>query len=381
MEFVLLRTRVQVAALSRAAWALIEEVVASPDATYTPEYFLSRIHSGALPRVVTCHDGGVLVGIVYIYELPIAGVPTGYAFGGDQMGRGLIVCAVQHEPEMLTAACSFLMQNGLHAMRLDWTPRQPLEEEAALKMPLPGESLKIVADPRTEGDWLNLLPDYDQFLAQLGSHTRRNLRYYRRKVEAAGLKYSGTLAPSEFREAMRSLNRLADYPMEREELARDKRFMATFGTPVVAGLCSEDGNFVSLVTGYTVGKHLHILTQLNGEDETLRKLSISVVLRGYLIEDFIGRGFTAVHFFQGSSPMLGRFCAPVDLHHVSIDRENWLMTPFKRMASAMAEARQRKSERVPYRLQWAAGSYWAQPRHEAKPLAAVEEDAVSNSAP
>jgi hypothetical protein len=215
MEFVLLRTRVQVAALSRAAWLLIEEVVASPDATYTPEYFLSRIHSRALPRVVTCHDNGVLVGILYAYELPIGGVPTGYAFGGDQLGRGLLVCAQEREREILIASCDFLLRNGIHAMRLDWTPREPLGKDA-LPIPESGQSLKIVGDPRAEGDWLQLPPDYEQFLAQLGSHTRRNLRYYRRKVEAAGFKYSGTLEPSEFREAMRSLNRLADYPMERE---------------------------------------------------------------------------------------------------------------------------------------------------------------------
>ena len=359
---------------------MIQEVVASPDATYTPEYFLCRIHSRALPRVVTCHEKGSLVGILYAYELPVGGIPTGYAFGGDQMGRGLIVCAPERERELLTAGCSFLLQHGIHAIRLDWTPRLPLEEHS-LHMPQADESLKIVSDPRNEGDWLKLLPDYDQFLAQLGSHTRRNLRYYRRKVEAAGMTYSGTLAPSEFREAMRSLNRLADYPMEREEVLRDQRYMSTFGTPVVAGLRTEAGDFVSLVTGYTVDKHLHILTQLNGEDETLRKLSLSVVLRGFLIEDFIARGFTAVHFFQGSSPMLGRFCATVDLQHVSIDRAYWLMTPFKRMAAAMADARQRRSERVPFRLQWAAGSYWTQPRTLTPPVETADEDTVSHSAP
>ena len=229
-------------------------------------------------------------------------------------------------------------------------------------MPRRDDFLKVMPDPRTEGDWLQLSTDYDGFLAGLGSHTRRNLRYYRRKVEAAGLKYSGTLAPNEFQEAMRSLNQLADYPMEKEELERDKRFMKTFGTPVVAGLRKEDGTFVSIVTGYTAGKHLHILTQLNGEDETLRKLSISVVLRGYMIEDFIARGFTAVHFFQGSSPMVGRFCSPVELQHLSIDRHHWLMTPFKRVCAALANWRDRRGKRVPYRLQWAAGAYWAQRR-------------------
>ena len=355
--------------------------MSSPDATYTPEYFLSRIHSRSLPRVVTCHEDGAFVGILYTYELPICGVPTGYAFGGDQLGRGLLLCAPERESEILTAAGSFLLENGIRAIRFDWTPRLHVEEDT-LRMPREGVMLKSVSDYRTEGDWLQLAPSYDQFLGQLGTRTRRNLRNFRRKVEEAGLNYTGTLAPSEFRDALRSLNRLADYPMEREELERDKRFMETFGTPVVAGLRTANGELVSVVTGYTMGKHLHILTQLNGEDETLRKLSISLVLRGYLIEDFINRGFTGMHFFQGSSPMLGRFCAPVDLQHLSIDRPHWLMTPFKRFCAAWANSLQRRGKRVPYRLQWAAGAYWKQDRRAIKPVVEqLDEDTVSNTAP
>ena len=229
-------------------------------------------------------------------------------------------------------------------------------------------------DPRAEGDWLQLAPTYEQFLEQLGKHTRRNIRYYRRKTEAAGLEYSGPLQAEEARKAMSSLNNLADYPMEREEVRRDKRFMTTFETPMIAGLRREDGEFVSLVTGYTHGRQLHILTQLNGDQEMLRKLSISLVLRGYIIEDFINRGFTAMHFFQGSSPMLGRFCTPIDLQHLSVDRDQWLMTPFKGASAALANHRQNNGKRVPYRLQWAAGSYWPQERPAPRPVENEEED-------
>jgi hypothetical protein len=294
------------------------------------------------------------------------------------MGRGLLVCAPERELEILNACCSFLLENGIHAIRMDWTPNHPRgHAESALKIKDPSVRMKTVADPRKEGDWLPLLPDYDQFLAHLGPHTRRNLRYYRRKVQSAGISYSGMLDASEFREAMRSLNRLADYPMEAERKARDKRYLAAFGSSVIAGLRNSDGEFVSMVTGFTAGTHLHILTQLNGEENSLRKLSLSLVLRGYLIEDFIQRGFTGVHFLEGSSPMLGRFCAPVDLRHISIDRPHVLMSPFKEAGALLAETLYRRGKRVPYRLQWAAGSYWVEAGHaEASDTAA--ESAISN---
>jgi hypothetical protein len=356
MRFVLLQTREQVSMLSPAASRLVRQVMPSPDATCLPEYFLPRLRRGADPLVVAGYEGDDLAGVLYTYEKRVCGLRTGFVFGGDQMGRGLLLCAPEREREMLTAGCNFLMENGIHAMRLDWTPqRTPLDSPPRLQKR--SARVKMIADPRLEGDWLSLRPDYDQFLAQLGPHTRRNLRYYRRKAEAAGLTYSGRLAQDEFDAAMHGLNKLADYPMDPEYVARDKRYMAAFGTPVIAGLRSPGGEFVSLLTGYTAGNHLHILTQLNREGEPLRKLSLSIVLRGYLIEDFIQRGFTAVHFFQGSSPMLGRFCAPVELQHISIDNWSVLMTPFKQMCSSLAEVLRRRGRRVPCRLQSAAGSY------------------------
>ena len=113
----------------------MEQVIVSPDATYMPEYFLSRINSQARPRVLTCYENKVLVGILYTYELPVFGVATGYAFGGDQLGRNLLLCAAEREQEILAVGCHFLLQNGLHALRLDWTPQFLLEEDS-LRMPL-----------------------------------------------------------------------------------------------------------------------------------------------------------------------------------------------------------------------------------------------------
>jgi hypothetical protein len=358
MRFVLLRTQARVAAMSAPISALMREVLAAPDATYTPEYFLPRLNAGAEPRVVACYEGERLVGVVYTYERAVCSVRTGFAFGGDQMGRGLVLAAPEREQEILEASCNFLLGQGIHAMLFDWTPQNSHTHDP-VKLKKTGIRVKTIADPRTEGDWLPLQLDYESFLATLGPHTRRNLRYYRRRVEAAGYSYTGVLPAGDFDAALGQLNTLADYPMDPERLARDKRYFDSFGSPVIAGLRASSGEFVSLIAGFTSGNHLHILTQLNGENEETRKLSLSLVLRGYLIEDFIARGCTAVHFFQGSSPMLGRFCPPVDLQHLAIDDQSVLMTPFKRACSSLAGALQRRGKRVPYRLQYAAGSYWA----------------------
>jgi hypothetical protein len=63
----------------------------------------------------------------------------------------------------------------------------------ALRLPtsgIVGSGLQVVStteDP-PEGNRLELPGDYETFLPGMGSHTRRNLRYYRRKAEAEGIR-------------------------------------------------------------------------------------------------------------------------------------------------------------------------------------------------
>ncbi len=356
MQLELLRSRESVAALRGAVARLIADVLPQPDASLTPDYFLAGLEPNEKPQVVACFESGNLVGVLYAAELYVIGVRTGFIFGGDQMGRGLVLAAPDQEQTIFAAACAFLLDNGQHAMRLNWTPQLPIADEN-IRLPQHSARMQRKLDVHPEGDWLRLEPTYEKFLARMGPHTRRNLRYYRRKVEGIGFTYSGALAPGEISDALESLNQVADYPISQARINRDRRFFEAFGTPVIAGLRDSRGHFISLVTGFTSGEHLHILTQLNGEGEELRKLSLSLVLRGYLIEEFIQRGFTAVHFIHGSSPMLGRFCDQVDLQVVAIDDRSALMTPFKKLCSRLADAFRRRGRRVPYRLQRAAGSY------------------------
>lgn len=355
VQMELLSSRAAIEALRGPVDHLIAEVLAHPDASLTPAYFLAGLESSDQPRVVACYESGKLVGVFYASELSILGVRTGFIFGGDLLGRGLVLAAADREQAIFTAACAFLLNKGRHALRFYWTPQFPLIGE--INLPQRSARLQMKLDVHPEGDWLRLGPSYEDFLSGMGSHTRRNLRYYRRKVEALGISYSGALAPDEISGAIESLNQVADYPIKQARLDRDRRYFAAFETPVVAGLRDSEGKFISLVTGFTSGSHLHILTQLNRESEELRKLSVSLVLRGYLIEEFIERGFTAVHFIHGSSAMLGRFCEEVNLQVVSIDNRRSLMAPLKEACSLLAEAFRRRGRRVPYRLQRTAGSY------------------------
>ncbi len=354
MQLEILYSKDEVARLAPEAALLAQSTIEQPDATYTPDYFLPRIGASRLPRVVTCSENGKLVGVLYADELAIFGVRTGWVFGGDHCGRGLVLAAPEREAEVVATACEYLMSHGIHAIRFYW---RASGRETIPVLPLSAAGVKVWCSSlyREEGDWLPLAPSYQDFLARLGPETRRNLRRYRRKAEEMGYTYVPSLTRDEYDGAMQRLNRIADYPIQPDREQRDQRFFEQFRRPVLAGLRGPSGELVSLIGGIANGDHIHLLTQLN--DLKLRKASISLVLRGYLIEDLIERGFSSIHFVNGTSPTLGRFCEPVLMRTLSIDRKRSLFHPVKQACSSFARALKSHGRRVPVRLQYLVGSY------------------------
>lgn len=77
--------------------------------------------------------------------------------------------------EVITHACQFLLDKGVHALRLRWH----CPDGAVLASGIVRSGLQVVSsmEDLPEGDRLELPGDYETFLAGIGSHTRRNLRY------------------------------------------------------------------------------------------------------------------------------------------------------------------------------------------------------------
>ena len=106
-------------------------------------------------------------------------------------------------------------------------------------------------------------------------------------------------------------------------------------------------NYVSVLCAIQFGSNIHVLSQIN--DRILRHLSISLVLRSYLLEESIRRGCSGIHFLNGTSPMLGRYCNPVILHVISVDKRKSLSHPIKAAAGSLA-TREQINAHVPMRL-------------------------------
>ncbi|MCU1314027.1 MAG: family N-acetyltransferase, partial [Acidobacteriaceae bacterium] len=324
------------------------------DTTCLPDYFLPRLSTTQQPRVVLCYRAARLVGVVYTAERTMAGLGIGWHSGGDAMGRGLVLAAPGCEAEVLSRACDYLLSHGSHALRFHWQP-SPDEPLPADRFERAGIQASFQSEDCEHGDWLPLAPTYEAFHKQLGSHTRRNLRYYRRKTEELGYEFRKDLSLEEYLHHLQPLNRVADFPSFRERDRRDRRFFQQFRTRLLVGLADAEGRFVSLLAAVRSGNHLHVLTQLN--DLSLRRLSLSVVLRSYLIEHAIGEGVTDIHFMNGASPMLGRFCGSARLHRIALDRRHSLWHPLLHGLGGATKVFRELGYQIPLRLNGVLGSY------------------------
>jgi hypothetical protein len=272
------------------------------------------------------------------------------------MGRGLVLAAPEREAEVLATACEYLLSHGVHALRLWWRSTGN-EILPVLQLQRPGLQIWCKSEVRPQGDWLHLGTSYEDFLSGLGPHTRRNLRHGRRRAEEQGFRFVPDLSLQIYESAVSALARRDDSAETRERDQRDRRFFAQFGSPVLAGLAAPDGRIVSVLAGVRAGNHLHLLSQFN--DESLGAISPSMLLRGYLIERLISQGIRSIHFVNGTSAALGRFCDPVLMRTISIDSRRSALHPAKLVTARAARRWQRRGRWVPVRLRGLLGSYMA----------------------
>ena len=357
MQLSLLKSRREVLDLSPAVADLARRVVSRYDLTNLPEYFLARMASSSRPSVVACHEAGKLVGVMYVKERRLYGIPTGWCFGGDETGRGLVTAKPEQESEVITRSCQFLLDHGMHALRLRWR----CIDRAALAPGIVGSGLQVVSrtEEQPEGDLLELPDGYETFLSGIGPHTRRNLRYYRRKAEAEGIRFIRRIDVEEYERAVKAMREVTDFPHDPIRQERDRRFFRVLGEPLLMGLKGNGGKFVSILAAVRFEKCLHVLSQLN--DQSLRRMSISVVLRSYLIEEAIKLGFTSIHFVNGSSPMLGRYCQALPVQTILIDQRHSLLHPIKAGGARLLRTHQIGTRWLPVRFRKILGSYSAEP--------------------
>ena len=303
------------------AIAALQQDLGREDVLLNPLIFLTALDETKRSRCVACWRGEELIGVVYAVEHYVRGIRTGYALSGDFTGRGAVLCRPEDEAEVVRHAIHKLLSSGIHALHLRMLPT----DTAVISE----RRLHVCAlDGLIPGDRMKLPGTFEEFLGTLGKHTRRNVRYYTRKAEAEGIHFVACLSQREFQAAVDLLNKVSIFPADADRLAHDERLMTLYEGCERFALRAADGTFVAVLSGFPVGDRFHVLTQLN--DVRLEQLSLSLVLRGFMVEHLIKAGYDTLQFMGGSSPGFGRFCMPQQYRSLFLDKRWGLVSILKR---------------------------------------------------
>lgn len=307
---------------------LRREVGLEDDVLLNPLHFLAATGDTRQSCSVACWQGDALIGLMYATEHRIRGARTGYAVGGDYVGRGLLMCRAEFEAAVITASIRHMAAHGIHSIHLRLVPRETSTPV------LPGIRIRCL-DGLIPGDRMLLPEDFNGFLATLGRHTRRNVRNYMRKAERAGIRFVSSISQREYQAAVDRMNGEATYRLDAVRLARDERLLSLHSGAQRFGLRSADGQFVAVLCGFTQSNRFHLLTQLN--DVHWESLSLSLVLRGHTVGHLIACGHTSLQFMGGASLSLGRFCIAQRYRSIFVDKTSGVAVAVKRLGSKAVE--------------------------------------------
>jgi Acetyltransferase (GNAT) domain len=272
-------------------------------------FFLGRvsIFPANVAVVLLVRAGERLEGAVYLYEKTFCGIPTGYLRGFDHLtGESSVIAHEQVRPAILrTAIHQFLVktrarvawatvsQGGVKSIESSW---QELDH------------VHVHVSSIAREHQLKLSDTFAATLSHFGPHTRRNLRYYRRRVEKElNASFSPELTLAESDQALQDLRERSfqPFPVSLAEWRKMDGLMRTQPGYFAMGL-RANGKWISYLVGMRQGKSTYLLIQMNNKG--FARYSLSTVLRSYFFEHEIGRGQNEIKFVNGTCATFQRCC-------------------------------------------------------------------------
>jgi hypothetical protein len=276
------------------------------------EYFLTAADNlrktPYLVLIASKSDVGVLElraedlrGAVLVYEYRVLGFGSRLFTTCDFNGRRAVIAPAALRTQVSATVCRYLMEQGAHLVLLSLEPGSAGSCQICFENAMVGERKRWwTTQTREVGATIALQPTLDATLARMGKHTRRNLRYYRRKAEAE-LEYSfandarSVLTMAQLME----LNHASTHPVAQSILERRYETMTSMEGFFGVGLRQSGGQWISLLGG----RRHHGVTEVDWQMNRagLAKYSVGTIIRSYLIEYEIAIG-TDKLFFEGGTP-------------------------------------------------------------------------------
>jgi hypothetical protein len=274
------------------------------------DFFLGRVRlfPGNDPVVLLAHAAGRLEGAVYLYEKLFGGMHTGYFRGFDHLtGESAVIADERARVSLLQAAIQQLLLKT--SARVAWaTVRQGQGESDTVPIKQQGLILRTEVSSLRREHRLKLSGTFAATLARFGPHTRRNLRYYRRRAEKElEASFNPDLTFAESNQALRELCERSFQPFEKSlaEWRKMDGLLRTRPGYFAMGLRAKE-KWISYLVGMRAGESTYVLLQMNHNEYA--RFSLSTVLRSYFFEHEIGRGQQEIKFVNGTCAAFQRCC-------------------------------------------------------------------------
>lgn len=292
----------------------LAERTGQPGAMHWLSYFLDKGVAGRrVPYLVLLlkpeeHQGSSLradglEAAALFFEYRICGIGTGAFTTNDATGFNGVIAPFADRTQVAAVAVRALMGRGAKVVLATYEGYKAAQPRDVLAS-LPGT--QIASRQRSVERSMKLHPSFDATLAQMGKHTRSNLRYYRRRLEKLmPLKYIPEVAPLLTAADLQVINAGALNPVAPAEFLRRVHSATELPDSFLCGLQAPDGRWLSLIGGWRQGGITVLHWQMNTAG--FEKHSIGTVMRSYFIEGEIGRGAEELLIHGGT---------PHSMHHV-----------------------------------------------------------------
>jgi Acetyltransferase (GNAT) domain len=288
-----------------------------------------RLFAGNQPVVLLVRSADGLEGAVYLYEKTFCGVATGYLRGFDHLtGESSVIAHEPSRAQILRIAIRelFLQSNA----RVAWAT--VCEGDAPAPNDLPDlDRLRFDASSMRRQFRLKLSGTFAATLSRFGQHTRRNLRYYRRRAEKElQASFHPELSVAECDEALQQLSEpsFQPFPGSLAEWRKMDGLLRSQPGYFAMGL-RANGEWISYLVGMRTARLTYVLLQMN--HSRFARFSLSTVLRSYFFEHEIERGQAEIKFVNGTCALFQRCCEPDTCLTISAHRgltafvlSNWI---------------------------------------------------------
>lgn len=271
---------------------------ATEDLNKTPYLLLMASKSDVCVSQLRADD---LSGAVLVYEYKVWGFRSGIFTTCDFNGRRTVIAPATLRRQVSAAVCRFLVERGAHVVLLSLEPGSADSCHICFEDAMVGRRRRWwTTQTREVGATLALKETLEATLATMGKHTRRNLRYHRRRAEAElECSFASDVKSILTMEQLMELNCASTHPAVQAKLDRRYETLKSMEGLFCVGLRQISGQWISLLGG----RRHHGVTEIDWQMNRsgLAKYSVGTVMRSYLIEHEIAIG-TKRLFFEGGTP-------------------------------------------------------------------------------